>query len=133
MASTSTAPSPIGWICQGCKSQYGYSGFGRSRFWLHVLSWFASCYLLSQNTTTHQSVSNEIGVNSAGCSLRMCITSLVLDACKLSCNVEIHLQSKYMSIPFADLLGIGRWAHVCRGLCLALDLFSFLLLCMSRA
>ena len=40
--------STLSRICirQGRRSQYGYSGFGRSRFWPHVLSWFASCHLL---------------------------------------------------------------------------------------
>ena len=33
------------------------------------------------------------------------------------CNVGIHVQGNYMSIPFTDMFGIGGWGHVRRGVC----------------
>ena len=98
----------INHLIQGRRSQYGYSGFGRSRFWPHVLSWFASSYLLSCHVTTRLVlvaivlVTERRSVPGAAYACALLYNSLVLDTCMSSCSIEIHVQSNYMSIPFAD-------------------------------
>ena len=47
----------------------------------------------------------QISVTSAGCDSRMHTTSPVLDT--HASRAEVHVQSNYMSIPFADLFRIG--------------------------